>query len=676
MTRRDGSRTDGAASAEPAARPGESLGAQRVIPRRDFLQGSLIAAATSLSGPLLSGLASAATGAAAPQDVPGYYPPSLTGLRGSHPGSFEAAHALRDGNVIAAARPTGETYDLVVVGAGISGLAAAHFYRAGAGRRGRILLLENHDDFGGHAKRNEFALAGRVQLVNGGTLDIDSPRPYSPVALGLLRELGIDVPRLARKVGHRHFYQKLGMHRAAFFDAPTFGADRLVAGLDVVPMRTLLKDAPLSARAREDLARLEEARTDYLPGLSAIQKKEHLAGISYLGFLREYLQLGPEALTYCQRLTHGEWGVGIDAVSALDLWGYGFPGFEGMRLPRGATPLMSPTAAGYHESGGSPKLHFPDGNATIARLLVRRLIPAAARGTTAEDVVTARFDYARLDRPGEPVRLRLGSTVVRVRHVGEPASSQEVELSYLRGGAVRTVRARHCVLACWNMMIPYLCPELPAAQQAALHSLVKAPLVYTNVALRHWRPFKVLGVSEVYAPGGYFSNLYLNPKVDIGTYRASANPDEPTILRMERTPCQPGLSEHEQNRAGRAELLGTSFATFEQQDPRAAAGHFRRRRLRPGHGHRSHYGKPLAARLRARVQLALRSAAAACGATGSHRPRPLRAHRDRQFRRRGAGVHRRGDRPGAPSGAGTAHERCGGLIGARRASCAVYEPDL
>jgi spermidine dehydrogenase len=551
-----------AAAGNTAFLPVRAPGMDRFIARRDFLQGTLYAAASTLSGPLLAGVAGAASEPGPSQDLAGYYPPSLTGLRGSHPGSFESAHALRDGAAPAAAVPEGDSYDLVIVGAGLSGLSAAHFYRS-AGRRGRILILDNHDDFGGHAKRNEFALHGHVQLVNGGTLDIDSPRPYSAVASGLLRELGVDVPQLSRKLERRHYYEKLGMRRAAFFDAQTFGADKLVTGLGAVPMRTLLRDAPLTVQAREDLARLEDTQTDYLAGLTAPQKKAHLAAISYLSFLREHVKLAPDALAYCQTLTHGEWGVGIDAVSALDLWGYGFPGFKGLRLPRGSTPLMSPTAAGYHESGGSARLHFPDGNATLARLLVRRLIAGVATGTTAEDVVTARFDYARLDRPGAPVRLRLNSTVVRVRHVGDPASAREVEVTYLRAGRAGSVRARHCVLACWNMMIPYLCPELPAAQRTALRSLVKAPLVYANVGLRHWRSFKSLGVREVYAPGSYFTNLYLNPKVDIGTYRASGNPDEPTILRMERTPCQPGLSEHDQNKAGRTELLATSFATFE-----------------------------------------------------------------------------------------------------------------
>jgi spermidine dehydrogenase len=545
-------RQDGGAR---AARP---PGASRRIPRRDFLQGALLAAGTTLSGALLRAVAAEDAAEAA-----GYYPPALQGMRGAHAGSFEAAHALRDGAAPPEIAPGEESYDLVVVGAGISGLAAAHFYRAAAASH-RVLILDNHDDFGGHAKRNEFVLGGRLHLVNGGTLDIDSPRPYSAVATALLRELGIEAAPLARRIEQRHYYAQHGLRSGIFFDAETFGSDRLLAGWHSLPLRTLLKEAPLAERARTDLARLEETHVDYLPELTEAQKKERLARMSYLEFLRDLVQLDAQALQVCQRLTHGEWGVGIDAVSALDLWGYGFPGFRGLKLSPKATPFMGATAAGYLETGGSVHCHLPDGNATIARLLVRKLIPAVAPGSTVEDVVTARFDYRRLDEATAPVRLRLNSTAVRVRRLGE-ASEGGVEVVYLKGGVAHAVRARHCVLACWNVMIPYLCPQLPLGQQQALHALVKAPLVYANVALRDWRAFQALGVSDVYAPGSYFSNLYLNPVVNIGDYRAATDPGAPTVLRMERAPCHPGLSEHEQNRAGRAELLNTPFASFEAE---------------------------------------------------------------------------------------------------------------
>ncbi len=542
-------------------------GENRRIPRRDFLQGALVAAATTLSGPLLRAYADTPAGKAA-QDAAGYYPPSLTGMRGSHDGSFEDAHALREGKKFGAPRDTGEVYDLVIVGGGISGLSAAHFFRARTSAASRILVLDNHDDFGGHAKRNEFQLDGHLHLMNGGTLEIDSPRPYAPVPAALIRELGIDVAQLSRKIEHKKFYEALGLQTGVFFDQETFGADKLVVGVGSVPYSKLLAASPLSERARADVVRIEEGATDYMPGLSSAEKKLRLSKISYRDYLRDVAQVDPAVIAFYQSRTHGEWGVGIDAVSALDCWGFHLPGFKGLKLQKGSIARMGPTPSGYHDTGGSDTLHFPDGNATIARLLVRNLIPQAIPGRTVEDLVTARADYSRLDRAGSPVRIRLNSIVVNARNAGKGdsagAPSGEVVVTYLNAGSAYSVRAKNCIMAGWNMMIPYLCPELPEPQKAALHQLVKTPLVYTSVAIRNWQAFSKLGVHRVYAPGGYHAYFGLNPKVDIGAYRSSSRPEEPILVHMVRTPCRPGLPEHEQNKAGRAELLATPFSTFER----------------------------------------------------------------------------------------------------------------
>jgi spermidine dehydrogenase len=235
-----------------------------------------------------------------------------------------------------------------------------------------------------------------------------------------------------------------------------------------------------------------------------------------------------------------------------------------MSLAKGSIRRMGFTPAGYEDTGGSFRLHFPDGNATIARLLVRDLIPSAVPGKDVEDIVTARVNYAQLDRHATPIRLRLNSIAIRARHLGDPKSATHVEVTYLRGGQAFTARARATVLACYNMMIPYLCPELPETQKEALHKLVKTPLVYTSVALRNRKAFDALKVHRVYAPGGYHTYFHLNPHVNIGGYQSPNSAEEPILVHMVRTPCKAGLPEHDQNRAGREELLRTPFETFER----------------------------------------------------------------------------------------------------------------
>ncbi len=540
------------------------LGMQRAITRRDFVQGVAAGSAAALSLPLVAGCEREAPPPPAAQDLPGYYPPTLTGLRGSHPGSFEAAHALRDGTGPTSVSDLDEQYDLVVVGAGLSGLSAAHFYRE-RHPSARVLVLDNHDDFGGHAKRNEFELGGRLYLMNGGTLEIDSPRPYSAVADGVLRTLGIDAAALAKTLQHPEFYAGLGLGSGVFLDREHFGSDFLAVGYRDKPWPQFLAGAPLGEAAKRDIARIEDGATDPMPGLDSTQKKQRLSKLSYRDYLLSMLKVDPQAAAFYQARTQGEWGVGADAVSALDAWGIDLPGFKGLKLAPGSIPGMGFTPAGYADTGGSPRLHFPDGNATIARLLVRRLVPGALPGTTVEDVLTARADYAALDRPRNDVRLRLSSTVLRAQNVGGAAHAESVAVTYARGGRAYRVRGRHCVLAGYNMMIPYLCPELPDRQKAALHQLVKAPLVYTSVAIRNWTAFEKLRLRQIHAPGGFHTSTRLNMTVDVGAYASTRSPEEPTLLWMTRTPCKPGLTEHEQNKAGRAELLATPFEEFERQ---------------------------------------------------------------------------------------------------------------
>jgi spermidine dehydrogenase len=549
------------------------LGMHRNITRRDFLNGVAIAAGATLLPPNLLAADSD------PEKSATYYPPSLTGLRGSHVGAFETIHSLRDGNFWdRAGKPedTGEDYDLIVVGGGISGLSSAYYFQRAAGGKAKILILENHDDFGGHAKRNEFTAAGRKLLGYGGTFSIESPAPYSPVAKNLINDLGIDVSSY-QKYSNKDIYHSQGLTPHIFFDKETFGTDKLV--LDPSPLggsetgdlsvnaedpwKKFQAEAPLSEKAKQDVVRLHQEKKDYMPGLTSAEKKARLARMSCAKYLTDMVGVGPEVIKLYQAAPHPLFGIGLDAMSAQDAWGLGFPGFDGLNLDPAPGQGQNRDAI-RSEEAEKYFFHFPDGNASIARLLVRKLIPDAIPGTTVQDVVTARANYAKLDDRGSNIRIRLNSPVVRVKHQGDAATAKGVEVAYSRGGEVHTVRARNCVLACWHVVIPYICEELPEKQKDALSSAAKVPLLYTNVALNNWTSFRKLGVNYTYAPGCYHTNMTLDLPVSIGEYQCSQKPEDPIVVHMSKTPCKPGLPARAQHVAGRGQLYSTQFAAIER----------------------------------------------------------------------------------------------------------------
>ena len=528
----------------------KQLGMDRPIARRDFLNGIAI----GITG-ASAALSSANANAAQAQNVgtsQGNYPPSRSGLRGNYPAAvdeFDRIRSLEYSQFPVSDAEIHEDYDLVIVGGGLSGLAAAHFYRIALGSNQRILILDNHDDFGGHAKRNEFHYQGRTFIGCGGTLGIATPFPYSYGAKALVKDLGIEVERNA-EFSNRDLEEKYNLAAGTFFDKEHFGQDRIVTGNPRLP--EFFAKAPLSEAARKDLIRLHGKNPDYMAGLSELEKRAKLARMSYQDYLLNVAKMTPDALPFFLGMG-GRNNKRVDTTPALEAAEHGSVGFNGLGLN-----------LEERFSEASYRFHFPDGNASMARLLTARLIPAAVPGKQSMNtILQAPVAYERLDEASSNMRIRLSSPVVRVQHDGPSESARSVRIAYRNGGKLSAVRGRYCILACYNALIPSLMPEIPDRQKQALAYPVKVPMMYTNVLIRRWTAWQKLGVSRLSAPGMYYPSSNLDPGSTVGGYHGVTTPDEPIIVHMVRNPNKPGLPRKEQNRAGQQELLSMTFEDFE-----------------------------------------------------------------------------------------------------------------
>jgi spermidine dehydrogenase len=532
-------------------------GRDDLIDRRDFIGGVLGTAVAAKVGGATASTSDSADSAASPTNSAAAteasaYPPAATGLRGQYPGSFEIAHAARDGNFTGpvSAEDTGERYDLVVVGGGISGLSAAYFFRQALGANQKVLILDNHDDFGGHAKRNEFHHDGRMYLAYGGTMSIETPFPYSYTAKALIADLGIDVSSYARHE-NRELYAGLG--HGIFFDREHFEADRLVPGVGRKSWPEFFAAAPLAKAVRADLIRVHTESVDYLPQLGTAEKVEHLKRMSYGDYLLQHAKLLPASLPFFAGEAFRN-NMRVDTCPAYTAARSGAVGFAGLKLP--ADPFFR----------SDYEFHFPDGNSTIARLLVARLVPGVfPADQTMDSIVTARADYAALDQATHSTRIRLQSTAIRAEHIGNVANPSGVRVVYMRGGRAQQVVADNVVMACFNNIIRFIVPSLPEEQKRAQAYASKVPMQYTNVLVRNWEPWKKLGVDRIQAPNGYHTSASLDIPVSLGRYEFPTDPREPIVVHMIRNPNKPGLPRKEQHRAGRADMLATPFEKSEQE---------------------------------------------------------------------------------------------------------------
>ena len=496
---------------------------------------------------------------------PEYYPPALTGLRGSHPGSNEHAHsqALTKKTDWGPTTDLKEEYDLVVVGGGLSGLSAAYFYQQEHGRDKKVLILDNHDDFGGHAKRNEHTIDGDTRLGEGGSESFEYPHEFSETVLNLLKDLGVDMDRF-KTAYDTDFFKRHNLGAVTYFNKRIFGEDKVVKhpycnypnyveGLQGAKLssKEAAQQAPLSDSGKKQLLRVLNG------GLHTLKvPKEELQNYTrthfYFDYLKDTLGVNDPGVLRMARHSGLDWGsTGTELMSIATARSCGALGFAPVAVFDEDNPYIH---------------HFPDGNAGVARALVKWLIPGVAKGNNAEELVLAKFNYAKLDKSSNTTRIRLNSTVVNVEHGEKLRNSGYVTVNYISDNKSYQVKGKGVVMACYNMIIPHIVSGLPEEQSAALKLQGKSPMQYTTVGLRNWRAMKALGIGVAMSPGNMHQAVLMDFPVSMGGYEYTRTSDDPCVIQMISCPYGKfGEPRREQFREARYRMLGLQFKDYEHE---------------------------------------------------------------------------------------------------------------
>lgn len=539
------------------------------ITRRDLLNGMAIGAGgLLLHSPAYSSPIFAPPNASAKTQPT--YPPILTGMRGSHVGSFEVAHALAwQGEKPDSYQALNEHYDLIVAGAGMSGLAAAWFYRKEMGSDAKILIIDNHDDFGGHAKRNEFHYKGKMLLSLGGAQNLDSPSNYGDIAGSVLTGIGIDEAAIAQMAEKTPDDYTLGgkLNGGVGLTVPDGNSRKTIGGhwLKFFHGRgDYQKAVDLLHVPQDQKTKLIEffgGERDFLDDLSLSEKWEYVNNTSYNQFLSERVGLKQESIPILNAhllILNGPSGWNHTVLEAI------LAGSPGLRAMGWLADFVDSIGAMLIDELTGDVRMFPDGNASVARLLVQKMIPSVSPGMKGvEDVAVAPFNYGALDMTGQPVRIRLNSTVVAAKEVGD-----QVQVDYVQKGQPMRITTNHCVLACNNNLIPHICPEMTEAQKEGLSYGERVPFVYANVLVENGRAFSKLGVTITQCPYDPFQWVSAAPTVSSGGYEPPRTEDDPMVIFMMASPTPADGTKgttRELLRMGRYKIYSSSFEEYEQQ---------------------------------------------------------------------------------------------------------------
>jgi spermidine dehydrogenase len=554
----------------------EKLGFGAPMTRRDFVGSTVLG-----TGAALLGMAAPSVMRSASAQTPGL---SMTGLgpewtgpggigdysrsNGNTADVVNAAHAgIRNQDqdkFLSGASDTGETFEVIVVGGGVSGLAAMYSYHKER-PHAKILNLENHPIFGGESRRNEFEIDGVRLYGPQGPQEfqtMNTPEDMFP----LNAELGFpNVFQWTEPTGLATKNLRMATNIYESSDDSTADVGYFYGSKGWVrnPSSNGFKDAPISESLKRELMYLQSV--DKPPYRPEGDLSKWLDSMSYLDLLTKYFKVSPEVAPYIDGLlATGMIGLGADMASAYLAVANDLPGARaysgecdawkilGLKYPFYSTPNLIGVSA-------------PGGNAVVARTLVQKMIPSVFNGTTWTDIWLAPIHWEALDRPNQPVRIQVNSTVVAVAHDGPPQSAKGVVVWYVNGGTLYKARAKAVIMATSQQVNRHVCRDVPADYREAMSTFHHAPALVVNVGVRHWRFMDKLGITGArwFSDFGWHTGLHKNIQVD-GKDIMPCDPNKPAVMETYVTFPIRGMPFPQQATAARMRMFALSYADIEK----------------------------------------------------------------------------------------------------------------
>ena len=531
----------------------KETGIDQKIIRRDFLQGFAIGMGALGLGCQTGGLFSKHSHSLSTEK----------GFNGQCTSSQQLGHFVRDSKHLSISflnsKQTFDShYDLIVVGAGLAGLSAAFTFQLGRNHKAKILVLDNSKQLFGHARINAFQYNGKKYIAPGGAYALESPQESPEVVVDLFAKIGLNLDTL-KSYRDENFFSRHKLSSALLMDPRTLDVPRLswATGFHTKPYRDFFSASSLPNQLKKDLIKFYESKQDYLPHIK--DKESYLKSITWKQFILKHMQLDPEVCKFANIYATDLCGLGCDAVSAWDGFLIG-PGFYGM----GGEGFFE-NKKGVLEYAYKPKYRFPDGNFSVAKLLLNKLIPTSLipKANNMDQVFNSSIDYSKLDQPSSNTKIRLNMMATKVMHHQE-SNAKKVRVEYINKQGKRfESTADHVVVTSWGMVNKYIIPELATRQKSSLNSYLYTPSIYINVLLKNWKPMASLGAFDMYLPGGYCSWMNISDPLSVPPYSPSYKPESPTILSMYKYLFNPNHPPETQVKLGRVEMESKTFRDYE-----------------------------------------------------------------------------------------------------------------